>query len=242
MVAAFPLSIVAAYWMLQRQELAGVTAAKDVRHLTLYWATAAGAAMEGYWQAAHFAPNFPVYSAVATMVILILAGRAIGYLQRRQAWPVAGAEDGYRDFALVPTAVLLALGTIALNVGYRGEWHLPYLPLLNPIDITSVLALAVLWDTWKNAPASWKLQAPAAGPAVLAALGLLWTSTLWARTSHYYFGVPFYTGDMWHSGIVQGGVSLLWTASAIALWSSMGPGRLHAPPGSPGWDSSAWSG
>jgi uncharacterized membrane protein len=50
-----------------------------------------------------------------------------------------------------------------------------------------------------------------------ALLGFVWISTLAARAAHHWGGVPFTGHALFHSPLVQGLLTLLWTAVAIAL-------------------------
>jgi uncharacterized membrane protein len=50
-----------------------------------------------------------------------------------------------------------------------------------------------------------------------AALGFVWISTLAARIAHHWGGVRFESHALFHSALLQGMLTLLWSALAIGL-------------------------
>ena len=142
----------------------------------------------------------------------------------RRVWPLRPHAEGYYWIAALPLAALLLLGTLALAWTSSGRADpLPYLPLLNPTDLSIALALAALL-LWRHRVLAARPQP--AGAAVLAkpgfwlALGgvaLVAISTVWLRVVHHYFGVPWQADALFRSFLVQTGYSILWTLLALAL-------------------------
>lgn len=214
MAAALPLALAAGYWILHRQQYAGLSGWLQARHLALFWLLMLTAVLEAGWQAEQLAPATPLWAPVAILAVLCVGLLALRQLQQRSLWPAAGLESLYDLVAPAPLAAGLVLGVALLNLNFSGSWSLPYLPLLNPLDLVSLIALACLWQRW-NTPA-WQQHTGHIGLAGLSALGLLWLTALWARIAHHFLGVDFSSTALQHSALFQAGVSLLWTAAAIA--------------------------
>jgi uncharacterized membrane protein len=214
MAFSLPLALVTAYGILYRQQAGGLVEWLKTRHLALFWMLMLAAVLEAGWQAEQFAPAVPLWSPVAILAVLCLGLLALRQLQQRQRWPVAGLDTLYDLVAPAPLAAGLVLGVALLNLNFSGSWNLPYLPLLNPLDLISLIALACLWRRW-NTP-GWQQHTGHTGLALLSGLGLLWLTALWARITHHFLDVALTSEALRHSELFQAGVSLLWTAVAIA--------------------------
>ena len=77
----------------------------------------------------------------ALLVFLVLCGERI-------AWPVAAHRRAYLVIGALPPALFLAGWFVLSNVVSNGDpWPLPYLPLLNPLDLAQLGALLAV-ATW----------------------------------------------------------------------------------------------
>jgi uncharacterized membrane protein len=131
------------------------------------------------------------------------------------AWPMRAAPFAYAKVG-APGLALFALGWVVVSsVMTAGETApLPYLPALNPLDLSALLMLAAVlrWHLADHRPA-WR-------PPVRAALGAVAFYALNAaalRAVHAYAGVPWTVDALARSLIVQSVLSLLWTVTAMGL-------------------------
>lgn len=211
---ALPLVLALAGWILHRQQHVGLTAWLKARHLGFYWLSLLALAVESGWRAEQLLPAVPLWAPVAILAVLG-AGLALPrWLEKQQRWPVSGLESLYRFEASVPLAAGLSIGLILLNFNFNGVWNLAYVPVLNPLDFISLLALYNLWRF--GATPEWKRLTGHDASASVGVLALLWLTAVWARIAHHYLGVPYSFHALEQSALFQAGVSLLWTASAIA--------------------------
>ena len=132
-------------------------------------------------------------------------------------WPVSACPDAYRDSAAAVIAVGLWFWTVVANVASDGSAApLPHLPLLNPLDVGIGLALVaiLLWLRSVGRLAKWSIS-------MVAAAAFVWLNAMLVRAFHHYGGVP-YDFDAWMGSLaVQTGITLLWTAMALAaMWLS----------------------
>lgn len=139
-------------------------------------------------------------------------------------WPLAQRGIAYAWIAAVPLALLVYVGALVTALFAQGiSDPLPYLPLLSPVDLSVLLALAILAlfrrmaVTLEPTPAgALALRGPVA-PALGAALGFLAINAVWLRTAHHWLGVDWQLDALMASGLVQAGFSILWTLLAMAL-------------------------
>ena len=169
-----------------------------------------------------------IYLVSATAVLAALtrwAGRAAPLNQTDGLrWPLHPDAAAYWWNAAVPLAVLALAGAAFAALLAEGVTDpLPYLPLLNPVDLSVALALAGL-ALWRRMVA--RAAHPPAGaepllgevPVIMA--GLLafgWINAIWLRSTHHWLDIPWTPEDLAANGTVQTGISILWTLLAMAL-------------------------
>ncbi len=130
-------------------------------------------------------------------------------------WPMRAAPFAYASVG-APGLAIFALAWIALtSVLTAGDpAPIPYVPLLNPLDLASLLALAAVlrWHMADHRP-NW--QRPVRFALGTAAFVALNAAAL--RAVHFLAGVPWNADSLAESLLVQSVLSLLWTATAMAL-------------------------
>lgn len=156
----------------------------------------------------------------ALLVLTLWAGKSAA----RTHWPLREYAMDYALKAAIPIAVLVYFGALITTSFASGETRpLPYLPLINPVDLSVALAIAVLvlWSRMagsvhaRPAGKSWL-----AGPhplIALSALGFVAINTVWLRMAHHLLGVAWNPDALLGSFLVQTGLSILWTLLALGL-------------------------
>lgn len=137
---------------------------------------------------------------------------------RHWPWPVSAYPREYRVLAALPLAVLMLGWFWLANIFSDGTAKpLPYVPLLNPLDLGLLFALLGIY-LWSRS------AAPERGPRVeLIAQGVAGISlfafftALVMRTAHHWGGVPFHLDALLESMLVQAGLSIVWTLIALGL-------------------------
>ncbi|TJZ74766.1 DUF2339 domain-containing protein [Chitiniphilus eburneus] len=143
---------------------------------------------------------------------------------RRLPWPVSEHARTYRVDAALPVAALMLLWFWLANLFSDGAADpLPYLPLLNPLELGALIVLAALyrWADHALPQRGWPraaLRRPLLGVAG-ASLLLLLTQAV-CRAAHHWGGVPFDEGALLGSMQVQAGWSIVWTLCALGLMVS----------------------
>ncbi|MBK9086902.1 MAG: DUF2339 domain-containing protein [Sterolibacteriaceae bacterium] len=136
-------------------------------------------------------------------------------------WPLS-EQRAYLLLGGAPLAALLALWTFAAN--WHGEGSaapLPYLPIVNPLELTLFAALLLIAWWWNTV----HRRGLVAGNAQRKAIGsALWGGLLFAvlngvllRSLHHWGGVPWDWDAMLASRLVQSALSIFWTVIALGL-------------------------
>jgi uncharacterized membrane protein len=140
------------------------------------------------------------------------------------AWPLHPAARAYWWVAAVPLAVLAYLGALTAALFAEGVTDpLPYVPLVNPVDLSVGLALAGL-VSWRRMVGA-AHEVPGAATALLGKPGLVAGGALafaaingiWLRTAHHWLGVDWSAEALGDSPVVQTGLAILWTLLAMGL-------------------------
>ena len=125
----------------------------------------------------------------------------------------------------------LACGLTLLILAYYNLSHdgnaapFPYLPVLNPLELASLVALYILWRWWQTCiPLGEAANSAAVASGWEKQKSLLLGFTLWLiisldilRIWHHYLGVPWEARALLASFGVQATLSLVWSVCAIAL-------------------------
>jgi uncharacterized membrane protein len=134
-------------------------------------------------------------------------------------WPFAKWRQAYGATGAVGIWACLALASLSVSLFATASIApLPYIPLLNPMDLSQGFALVALC-AWIVA-AQRRALAPAhhsPGPFVwsTAALGFVWLNAMLARAVHHQTGVRYAANALQHSATFQTGLSILWTMVAL---------------------------
>lgn len=165
-------------------------------------------------------------SAVAVLAALTRwAGRAAP--QRDTvglAWPLHPQARAYWWGAAVPLVIMAYVGALLTALLAEGVTDpLPYLPLINPVDLSVGLTLVAL-AAWRRMVASAAQLPPGAEQLdrraawiMGAILGFAWLNAIWLRTAHHFLGVAWNLPALADSPAVQTGLSILWTLIAMGL-------------------------
>lgn len=195
-----------------RERSAALPAEVALMHRGGLWLILILVAWELAWRLDHWIQGATTWPLIAWALVPTAALAAIGRLSARLPWPVSAHPGLYRDQALAPVALFLWVWAIASCLGSPGaSAPLPYLPLLNPLDLAVVLALVALADwvwngRWRFALAPWGLG-----------LGLfVWLNSAWLRTAHHWLELPFALAPLLQSQTVQAGLAILWALTGLS--------------------------
>ncbi|MBA3506051.1 MAG: DUF2339 domain-containing protein, partial [Betaproteobacteria bacterium] len=170
------------------------------------------------WEASEwtgrFTPGGTVWIACAAAVPAIVYLALMLLYAKRAQWPFTAHRDAYTVGAGTSVAALLSVWFVVVNIMSPGDAApLPYLPLANPLDLTLLAVLAVLFF-WARRYA--RIDERALYRWLGAALFLLVNAIVF-RAVHQWFDVPWRWSALFASRTLQAGLTLTWTVTALPL-------------------------
>jgi uncharacterized membrane protein len=219
-------------WVLRAHE-GRAGAYLDWLHAPGLWLLAVVLSWEVGWQIDHYVEGRRVWPLIAWALVpgaLIAIFAARG---DRLGWPVAAHRQAYLYAGALPLAVFLVVWVVFVNFASNGDpAPLPYLPLLNPLDLAQAGALLAL-ATWYIGVK--RLELPGAtlpdstiAIRILGVVLFIALNGVLLRSLHHYADVPFRLDAMWRSMLVQAAFSLFWSLLALAAMVLATRRRLRA--------------
>ncbi len=216
----WPLAMAASYLVLyqNRQRLPSLP---SLAHAAPLWLLTFLAAWELSGRIAHHLTGMETWAvsawgAVPALMVLLLA--RCGSLP----WPVADNRTTYLGLGAAPLAAAAFLWLLYANLTQAGNpWPIPYLPLVNPLDGTTLLVLVALVSWYRLLPGVLPTLAELL-PERQALVGLgvtlfVWLNAILLRSIHHWCGVPFTLAGMLSSLTVQATLSIAWCLLALTL-------------------------
>lgn len=214
---AWAFALTAHYWMLHRHESAQSLELQHVFHTWSYLLLAAMGAWEMHWLSGEYQLQHNAWSVASLIAVPVLLLIAVSRPKMEKFWPLNNHLDAYRQQGALPVAIALWLWTFYANLTHDGSSQpLPYLPLLNAIDLGHglvMLAVGIWLMQIRNTALYNKAFIIRAGCAAL----FVWLNAILLRTLHHWAGVDYQLDALMHSMLVQTALSLFWTLLAMAL-------------------------
>ncbi|HWW20853.1 MAG TPA: DUF2339 domain-containing protein, partial [Steroidobacteraceae bacterium] len=229
----WPLAFAAAYWTLHRDESSANRGIRTWLHALGLWLLSAVGADELGWQMSRWLPDGPAWSQGAWGLIPAAVLLSAAMSGRTQRWPFASERTAYLQLGPVGLGLFLTVWGAVFDLLADGSAApLPYVPLLNPIDLAQATAIVALG-----------LAAAAAArqrgfdrrddlrSAVRVVIGLqafAWLNAMMLRFLHHYTGMAYDLNAVVNSTLAQTCLTILWTLIALALmvWANRGARRV----------------
>ncbi len=158
---------------------------------------------------------WPDYIAAWAAIGLLFAGLA---QVRRAGWPLEPLQTWYGRVVIPLAALWSLLLVVYWNLRQDGSMApLPYLPVLNPLDLTTGFVALLLADLWRlhGAQANDDQRRLALRASMALAFG--WFNLMLLRTAAQFLGLPYRFEPLYQSQFVQAMLSIVWTLCAFAL-------------------------
>ena len=153
-------------------------------------------------------------AAMAVPAIVLIAS-ALPALHRRLEDSRAGST--WATVGCGALAVYLFGWLWAANTSAGDAAPLPWLPLLNPLEIGAGVALLAIAGWVRALPATWRDAVPRqAGPTLLAATAFALVTGMVLRTCHHWAGVAWDGDALYASRLTQAALSVVWSSIGVA--------------------------
>ncbi|MCK5688957.1 DUF2339 domain-containing protein, partial [Myxococcota bacterium] len=164
-------------------------------------------------------PHFEWDSAWSLSYSILPLLAALYWSSRASHWPFSTNQKAYR---LIAGSLLVALSffwAIASMGTSAAAQPLPWMPLLNPLDMVWAFWIATLIFWWRSIleikPVSSSVKTGAY--ITLGAILFVWPNVLLLRGLHHWFGLDYDFDVFWESALAQASVSILWTIGGMAI-------------------------
>ncbi|HEY8508172.1 MAG TPA: DUF2339 domain-containing protein [Steroidobacteraceae bacterium] len=218
--AAWAIAFAGFCFLRRRDEERGVESFAALLHTGAALLLVALLTWELAWQIDRAVQGGGSWPAIAWSIVPALALLSLPKLAGRFSWPCGAHEQTYVVIAGGVIAIYLALWSLVTNVTMAGDpYPLPYVPLLNPLDVAQAFVLIVigrytlhlhraeypLLSELKPAPVMWSM----------AGILFIWLNAILLRTLHHWSGVPYEPDDLFASTLVQTSLTIFWTVIAL---------------------------
>lgn len=212
-------ALAAHFWLLRRHD-AEERKLQPWLHAAGVWILAVLGSLELGWVIDRLVDGRRVWPAIAWALVPAAVLAAVASARIAGRWPVARLPHAYVVLGGTPVAVFIAAWTVYANVTKDGDpYPLPFVPVLNPLDIAVAVAF-VLVARWLAAFVAqdrqdWWMRARGRVYALFAAAGFVWVNGTLLRTLHHWADLRFSIPSMLSSQLVQASFSILWTLLAL---------------------------
>jgi uncharacterized membrane protein len=178
-------------------------------------------ALEVSWQIERVVYN-DVWSGSAALLVVALAAFALLFERRKnqnRSWPFSRHSGAY-----FLAALLMVIGYMVLVIGVSlndpgDPAPVPYIPVLNPLDVLSIVAVALTWYALRLEQQSerWRLGEDSRKPQLfLLGLALLLSTIAVVRIVHHTTGVAWHPDALMNSVGVQSTLSIYWAILGLS--------------------------
>ena len=169
----------------------------------------------GWFTSGSWALYLPTWLMMLVIVWVIRQTRSAG-------WPVYPIASWYRH-VLIPLGVVWSVFLVVVwNLTQNGLMSpLPYLPILNPLDLTTGFSLLLGIEAFRLLSEEDKgLEQPewlAKVPWIASLAGYAWFNLMLLRSVAVYLHIPYQFEPLFDSQFVQTLLSLVWSGTALIL-------------------------
>jgi uncharacterized membrane protein len=159
-----------------------------------------------------------IWSHAISLFALSAISLALFYQKSTTSWPFANYKQYYLNIGLGVFILVLCLMFLVIQLSHPGHSTLiPYLPVANIIDISSLLSLVLVWK-WLHSNLH-TLQAEWKRLAIIVFIGMsfLLINASLMRSFHYWYNIAYEFSDLWSTNAIQTSLSILWTVTAMIL-------------------------
>lgn len=211
------LTLATHYLLLWREDAEGSSAndpGNTARHVGAAWLLAALLAFELNWRIGHALGG--VWRELAWGLVPAMLLWPLSHGSLKPAWPLMRHEDAYRRIggSLLAAVALVWIAIISLSNSGNPE-PLPYVPLLNPLDLSVACVFALVINWWRSLESlTHQRLTERLGRmphTLMMLLTFLWLNSALLRALHYLADTPLSLDGAMHSFLVQAALSVFWS-------------------------------
>jgi uncharacterized membrane protein len=216
-VLTWPLGIATLYWLMKMLETSeGEEGLHPVLHVIAFYLVLFVLLWEGRYQLMrHFTDDSAWV--IAWYAVPLIAG--LRFILHWTRWPMNADAQAYGRIIPLSLIALFALWAFASSLSPGNAAPLPYLPLLNPIDIMLLAGGLTSLGWLMRQQAGGHLSEETRKPLgyLLLAVGFIWINVTLLRVMHHWFGHAWDLDALLASSQVQMALSILWSVIGVSM-------------------------
>ncbi len=217
---AWPAAFAVLTAFLKRHEDDGslMRRAAPILHAGAIWLAVGLLAVEARWHAAHWLAQTTTWQWVLLLTVPAFALLLLVRATDGNRWPFGAHAETHLRLTAAPLVVYVVAGIAYTSVASDGNpAPLPYLPLLNPLDLACLLGFVAVFAWYRQicARGFHDGEASALGPVALGGVGFIWANAVLLRTLHAWTHVPYRLDDLLGSQVVQTSLTVFWSVLAV---------------------------
>jgi uncharacterized membrane protein len=229
--AAWPLAFAAYLWILRRHD--EEQHYLDIMHVGLLLLFCVLSSWELSWNINHALQASLVWGHIAWAIVPACALALLATRGDRLPWPVRNRLTTYLTAAGAPLAIYLCAWIVFANAASDGNASpLPYVPLLNPLDLAQAAAwlcvIAWLRGLKRMDIADYAADNPWLAYGGSGAVAFIGLNGALLRALHHLSDAPYELDAMLSSLLVQAALSIFWIA--LALCAMVAASRMRVRP------------
>jgi uncharacterized membrane protein len=214
---AWPIALLAFYWLLRRHDQAK-TPALSLQHAGGLWLLMLIGSVELHWLMGNAGLGESAWSVAAPILLPCLAVWLIARDEAKQFWPLSAKHQSYISLVAMPLLALFFVWVFYANASHDGSSQpLPYLPFLNALDLGHILIGLTLWRGYQSFGLGKTVDTKNLTLIATGIAAFVWVNSILLRTIHHWAGVPYNLSSLLSSNLVQTSLSIFWTILALAL-------------------------
>ncbi len=156
---------------------------------------------------------------------------AMWIIIKKRFWPFSIHHQTYQQQTGVVLSLFLSLWGIKALISAGNPIPLPWIPLLNPLDISLGFIVLTLFKWWQSIRDYFTFTTNRINEdntqnqfnqqqlLIISIVGLIfiWLNFTLFRIAHHWFGTSYNMVALYNSGLVQAAVSILWTLFGVLL-------------------------
>ena len=212
----WPLAAATHFYLLHGHDKLSDAKWQSQWHIAGVWWLLLLASFETRWHFAMLGDQYSAWPKLGWALVPLVYLWWAGAWSRPSPWPMTRFLDAYRKIAAIPVAILLALWLILSNFISSGTAEpLPYVPLLNPLELTLIAGMLVIMQ-WLKSLSSLNELTFQQRAGLLAYSFLCLTAGVF-RAVHHWAGVPWNLDTLLQSILLQVALSVVWSIVACAI-------------------------
>jgi len=216
--AVWPLALLV-HGILLRRQSDSPTKLLELAHIVGVWLFVIQAALEVRWQFTQLGALDSAWSLLGWMLVPAIYLWALSRHSLLNRWPLRDFNFAYLIKSASPIIIYLITWVWLSNIISDGKAEpLPYIPILNPLEIAHIavlLSLSAWWLRVRQFPIFANMGIIVRSVFGLSAFAII--SGVVVRSCHHFLSIPWRFEPLFNSVTVQTSLSIVWSTIAILL-------------------------